>query len=183
MYNNKCLLLAAASILAGFLLVSPANAQDAPCRYTVASLQGSYALIGYYAGGIGLALAVESVDGQGNMTRNATVNQPLAGSTTGERTRTITMSTGTYTVNCDGTGTLHRMQTNVTTGVTSTNESDIVITGAVVKDGQFIATALVSAQTTPSTIVPGGVFTNMVYTRLPDVPAATPSSTGTRPSK
>jgi hypothetical protein len=99
------------------------------------------------------------------------------------RTRTITMSTGTYTVNCDGTGTLHRMQTNVTTGVTSTNESDIVITRAVVKDGQFIATALVSAQTTPSTIVPGGVFTNMVYTRLPDVPAATPSSTGTRPSK
>jgi len=173
MFDKKSFFVPAALIFASFLGMSAAHAGDAACPYTAASLQGSWALIGNYAGGIGLALAVESVDGQGNMMRNATVNQPLAGSTTGERTRTTTMSTGTYTVNCDGTGTLHRMQTNVTTGVTSTNESDIVITGAVVKDGQLIATAIVSAQTTPSAIVPGGVFTSMVYTRLPDQPGPT----------
>ena len=183
MYNNKDLLLAAASIAVGILVVSPTNAQDAPCRYTVASLQGSYTLIGYYAGGIGLALALETIDGEGKMVRTATVNQPMAGSTTGERTRTKTMSTGNYTVNCEGTGTLRRMQTNATTGVTSINESDIIITEAVVKDGQFIATALVSAQATPSAIVPSGVFTSMVYTRLPDAPAATPTSAGAAPNK
>src|ERR1051326_5837440 len=138
-----------------------------PQCYTLASLQGSYALIGNYAGGIGMALAVEFIDGQGNMTRQATVNQPLAGSTTGERTLTATMSTGTYTIRCDGTGTLHRTQTNVTTGVTSSNDSNIIITGAVVKNGQLIATSIISAQTTPSAIVPGGVFTSMVYTRVP----------------
>ena len=153
--------------LAAVRAESPQAAPPPQC-YTEASLQGTYALIGNYAGGIGMAMAAEFIDGHGNMTRNAIVNQPLAGSTTGERTITTTMSTGTYTINCDGTGVLHRTQTNVTTGAVSTNDSNIIITAAVVKNGQLIATTIVSAQTTPSSIVAGGVFTSMVYTRLPD---------------
>jgi hypothetical protein len=170
MLNKKSWFLPAVVTSISFLGLSALRAEPPapPQCYTIASLQGSYALIGNYAGGIGMAMAVEFIDGQGNMTRQATVNQPLAGSTTGERTLSSTMSTGTYTINCDGTGTLHRMQTNVTTGVTSSNDSNIVITGAVVKNGRLIATSIVSAQTTPSAIVPGGVFTSMVYTRTPD---------------
>jgi hypothetical protein len=97
------------------------------------------------------------------------VNQPTAGSTTGARTLTKTTSTGTYTVNCNGTGVYTRQITNGTTGVVSTTVSDFVITGAISTfNGVFIATTVVDAQETPSTIVAGGVFVYFVHTRLPN---------------
>jgi hypothetical protein len=140
--------------------------------------------VGHYSGAIALAMGVGSLDGNGNLTRNTIVNQPKAGSTTGERTRTITSSTGTFTVNCDGTGTYSRVITNVTTGVVSNTTNDFVITGAVVTNGQLIATAFTDAQTTPSTIVPGGVLVYLNHTRLPDIPSpASPTSTGSRSNK
>jgi hypothetical protein len=180
MSTKKSWFVPAALVLTSFVGMSAASAQDATCQYTLASLQGSYAVIGNYSGGIALALGIESFDGQGNLTRNAIVNQPLTGSTTGERTRTITTSTGTYAVNCDGTGTYSRVITNATTGALSNTTGDFVITGAVVTDGQLIATAFTDAQTNSAVIVPGGVFVYFVHTRLPDVPSAQ-SSTPTAP--
>jgi hypothetical protein len=70
---------------------------------------------------------------------------------------------GTYTVNCDGTGVVHKTTSN---GVHSVD--DFVITAAMVKDGQLIATAIDDAQETPSSIVPGGVFLIRHLTRRPD---------------
>ena len=100
----------AALTLTSLFGVFAANAQSPQC-FTVASLQGSYAVIGNYGANVAIALAAQYLDGNRNLTRNAVVNQPAAGSTTGARTLTTTTNTGTYTVNCDGTGTFTRTVT------------------------------------------------------------------------
>jgi hypothetical protein len=166
MFSNKRMLVPAALILTSFLVASAANAQSPQC-YNLASLQGSYAVIGNFGANVAMALAAQYLDGNGNLTRNAVVNQPTAGSTTGTRTLTTTTNTGTYTVNCDGTGTLTRivMQAN---GNSSTVVDDFVITGSIWKGGKLIATTIVSAQQTPSVVVPGGIFVTFVHTRQPD---------------
>jgi hypothetical protein len=145
---------------------SAANAENAPC-FTLASLQGSYAVIGTFGANLATALGAEYLDGNGNLTRNANVNQPTAGSTTGARTLTTTTNTGTYIVNCDGTGTFTRVITQAS-GSTSNVVNDFVITGATVQRGQLIATTIVDAQETPSVVIPGGIFVTFVHTRLPD---------------
>jgi hypothetical protein len=165
MLSNQRLFVPATLILTSFFGVSALNAQNPSC-YTLASLQGSYAVIGNYGANVAMALAAEYLDGNGNLTRNAVVNQPTAGSTTGARTITTTTNTGTYTVNCDGTGTLTRIVT--ANGTPSTVVDDFTITGAIVKRGQLIATTIVSAQQTPSVVVPGGIFVTFVHTRQPD---------------
>jgi hypothetical protein len=171
-FNKKSRLVPAVLICSSFLGVSSARAENPGC-YTLASLQGSYAIIGSYTGAIALAMGMEYFDGIGNFTRSATVNQPLTGSTTGERTITSTSSVGTYAINCDGTGTYTRTVTNATTGVVSSTTSNFVITGAAVKGGKFVATTWMDAQQVPSTIVLGGVFVYYVHTRLPDRPGPT----------
>ncbi len=165
MFSKKSLFVPAALILTSFLGVSAANAEPPHC-YTLASLQGSYAVIGNFGANVAMALAAEDVDGDGNLTRHGLVNQPLAGSTTGQRKLTTTTNTGAYTVNCDGTGTLTRIVTQATGS--STVVDDFIITGAIVKGGHLIATTIVDAQQTPSVVVPGGIFVTFVHTRLPD---------------
>ena len=166
MFRNKRLFVRAGLILTSFFGVIAANAQTPQC-YTLASLQGSYAVIGNFGANVAMALAAQYLDGNGNLTRNAVVNQPTAGSTTGARTLTTTTNTGSYTVNCDGTGTLTRIVTQAN-GSTSTVVDDFIITAAIVIDRQLIATTIVSAQQTPSVVVPGGIFVTFVHTRQPD---------------
>ena len=72
---------------------------------------------------------------------------------------------GTYTVNCDGTGVITRVLTAGT--IQTTQEDDFVITGAIEKDGELIATSIQDAQRTPSAIIPGGIFLTRVWTRVP----------------
>src|SRR5690349_20890271 len=55
MFNKRGLFVPAAVIFSAFLGVSAANAQNSACLYTLASLQGTYAVIGSYAGNIALA--------------------------------------------------------------------------------------------------------------------------------
>ena len=75
---------------------------------------------------------------------------------------------GTYTVNCDGTGTFVRTLTS-STGVVTTQTDDFLITQAKVEDdGQLLATALEDATRVPSALVPGGLFVFRSYTRRPD---------------
>ena len=69
-------------------------------------------------------------------------------------------------MNCDGTGTLTRVVT--ANGAASNVVDDFVITGATAKGGKLIATIIVSAQQTPSVVVPGGIFVTFVHTRQPD---------------
>lgn len=154
-----------------FLCATIANAQDqdAPECYTSASLQGSYAVIGHYGEHLALALAEGQFDGKGNFKSTFIVNEPDPTSTTGGRKLVSGSQTGTYTVNCDGTGVITRFVT-LSNGETGTVISDLIITKAVRSRshrGGLIATALEDAQRTASFIVPGGVFLTRTYTRLP----------------
>src|SRR5262244_1999435 len=108
MFSKKSWSVRGVSILFSLLSLSAANAQGPTC-YTVASLHGSYAFVGAYAGGIGLSLGAIQFDGNGNLTSTTTVNYSKPGSTTRERTIVTTTQEGTYTVNCNGTGLITRL--------------------------------------------------------------------------
>jgi len=165
-------------VAAGLCLVlfggATANAededQDLPQCYTLASLQGLYTIIGHYGAHLALALTRAHLDGKGNFTSTFVVNEPTPGSTTGARTLVTGSQTGTYTVNCDGTGVINRVVT-LSNGGTGTVVSDFIIKRAVQshsEHGLLIATEVEDAQRTPSFIVAGGVFLTRSYTRLPD---------------
>jgi hypothetical protein len=169
MFSKKRLFVPAALLLTAFFGVSAANAQDT-CPYSAASLQGSYAVLVNYGSAVAIGLQVQVLDGKGNLTRTGTLNQPTAGSATGARTIGTVSSTGTYTVNCNGTGTITRLVTKPD-GTTAPAIDDFVITQAIKVPGRpSIATTIVDAQRDPSVILPGGVFVTRVHTRLPDVP-------------
>src|ERR1035441_2353165 len=93
MFNKKSLFVPAALILASFLGVSAANAQSSACPYTIASLKGTYAVIGNYGSNVAIALATRSLDGNGNLSGTSVINEPTPGSTTGARTITDRKST------------------------------------------------------------------------------------------
>ncbi len=171
MFNRKTLFVPAALILAAFLGVSAANAQSSACPYTNASLQGNYSVIGNYGSNVAMSLGVRSYDGNGNLTGTSVVNEPTAGSTTGARTIVTVVNTGTYTVNCNGTGTINRTAT-ASNGAVVPAIDDFVITAAVRSLGGqgnlLIATSIADAQEIPSGIVAGGLFLTRVHTRLSD---------------
>ena len=85
--------------------------------------------------------------------------------------------TGTYTVNCDGTGVVTQTLT-LSDGSTQTQANDFISTGAMLVPnplgpffpGQLVATAAEDAARIPSPIVPGGLFVTHRYSRLPDQP-------------
>jgi hypothetical protein len=166
MFSKKSLFIPAALILTSFFGVSSANAESPKC-YTLASLQGTYAVVVNYGANVALGIQIQSLDGNGNLTRTGTLNQPTAGSTTGARTVGTVTSVGTYTVNCDGTGTITRIVTKPD-GTTAPAADDFIITGAVVQGGRLLATTIVDVQRDPSVILPGGVFVTRTHTRLPD---------------
>jgi len=97
---------------------SPVRADGTRC-YTNASLKGTYAAVVTYGANVALALAIRHLDGQGNLTGTFTLNAPDLASTTGGRKIITGTQAGTYTVNCDGTGTFVRTLTSSTGVVTS----------------------------------------------------------------
>jgi hypothetical protein len=169
MFNKRSLFVPAALIFASFPGASAANAQGwfPTCPYTLASLQGHYAVIGNYGANVAIALGMRYFDGNGNLTGTFVVNEPTAGSTTGARTIVTGTQVGTYAVNCDGTGVITRILT-LADGSKVNGLDDFIITGAMGKGGQFVATTLVDAQRAPSSIVTGGIFLSRTYTRLSD---------------
>ena len=181
MFNKKRLFVLAAVILTSFLGTSEANAQfrvsESACPYTVASLQGNYAFITNYGDNVARTLGRRYYDGNGKFTGSFVINEPTAGSTTGERTLVSGSETGTYTVNCDGTGVITRVDT-LSGGTTIAAQSDdFVITGAMVIlnprepffPSQLIATALEDAGRIPSPIVSSGLLVTHKQTRLPNI--------------
>jgi hypothetical protein len=158
-------------VQAGLLILSigaasSALGQNSSC-YTVASLQGSYAVVATYGANVARAFGVRSFDGNGNVTGIFVLNGPKAGSTTGERTITTGTQKGTYTVNCNGIGVITRTFT-ASDGTTASQIDDFVITGAVVVGSTPLATTLEDATRTPSALVPGGIFITRTYNRLPN---------------
>jgi hypothetical protein len=166
MFSKKSLLVAVQVLIStGFIGVSAASAEDQKC-YTLASLQGNYAIVANYGANVAIALGTRSYDGNGNLTGTFLVNGPTAGSTTGARTLTTGTQIGTYTVNCNGTGQFLRVLTTSAGSVTQVD--DFVITEAIVLGRHLIATSIKDAVETPSAIVPGGIFVTRTQTRLPD---------------
>jgi hypothetical protein len=155
------------SLLATFILATlPADAQNTGCRYSIASLQGTYAVVLTYGANVAAGQQIEQLDGKGNVTRTGPINQPVTGSTTGERSVSPVTSVGTYTVNCDGTGVVTRVVTQAN-GASANTVDDIMITTAEKNNGVWIATTISDMQRTPSSVVPGGIFVTRVHTRLP----------------
>ena len=165
MFRIKSLFIPAALMITGLLSALSASAQNTTC-YTVESLQGNYGAVVNYGANVALGLLPEFLDGKGNLTRTGINNQPTPGSTTGERTVANVTSNGTYTVNCNGTGTIARVTTRAD-GTTATTWDDFLITGAIVEYGRLIATTIVDAQREPSVIVPGGIFVTRTHTMAP----------------
>jgi hypothetical protein len=154
------------AIIAGFLGVSAANAQNTGC-YTLASLQGNFAGVATYGANVAIAFGPRIYDGNGNFTGHYLLNGPTTGSTTGARTISTGTQKGTYTINCDGSGVINRLLT-ASDGTTATQTDDFVITESVVQNGQLLATAHVDAVRTPSVLVPGGIFLDRTARRRPD---------------
>jgi hypothetical protein len=171
MSNEKSWLVPALLVFVSFLGASAANAENPSC-YTLASLQGSWALVTTYGDNLAKALGERYIDAGGNMTGVFVLNAPVVGDPNGARTISTGTQAGTYTVNCDGTGVINRTVTS-STGVVATQQDNFIITAAVVKDGQFIATAMTDVEQQPSALVPGGVFVFRNYTSLPDRPGPT----------
>ena len=169
--TTRRLCIPVAILLASFLGVSAANADDSACRYTLASLQGKYAIVVTYLPTFAaVAIGTRSYDGAGNMTGTFIVNGPTAGSTTGARTITKGTQVGTYTVNCDGTGVITRTVT-LATGQVETFVDDFVTTAAVPTwSGAMIATTITDVAENPTTAgaAPAGLYQTRVQTRLPN---------------
>lgn len=146
-----------------FVLAAISAAYAQRC-YTVESLQGSYGVVITYGANVAFGLQAETLDGRGNLTRTGINNQPVVGSPTGQRTVSNVTSNGTYTVNCNGTGTINRIVTRAD-GSTATASDDFLITKAVEENGRLMATEIFDAQRDPSVIVPGGIFLTRVHTR------------------
>lgn len=150
------------------VVASAAKADNARC-YDVGSLKGWYAVVAMYGSNVGIGLGRRYFDGSGRMTGTFVDNVPTPGSATGARNIIRGTQTGTYTVNCDGTGVITRM-VKASNGVTLRQTDDFIITGALMEHNELIATALEDAQRTPSAIIPGGIFLFRSYTRLPEPP-------------
>lgn len=167
----KKMILASMAVLFASILSVPAAKAASQC-YTLASLDGNYAVIGTYGANVAKALATRHFDGNGNLTGTFVLNEPTPGSTTGARTIITGTQVGTYIVNCDGTGVITRTIT-ASNGVTTTQIDNFIITKAKVVHSDsgencLIATAMADMQQTPSAIVSGGIFLTRSYTRLPD---------------
>jgi hypothetical protein len=162
---SKIWSLSSAIVLWSLLGVAHAKA-DTPC-FTLASLKGTYAVTGYYEGGIAIAYGVRQLDEAGNLTGTFILNEPVAGSTTGARTViTGTQKGSITTLNCNGTGVFTRVLTE-STGVVTTQMDDFVITKATKDDGQLRATAIRDAQRTPSALTTPAVLVTREWTRVP----------------
>jgi hypothetical protein len=157
-----------ALMVCGLLGVSAAHAQGPSC-FTAASLQGNYAVIGTYGANVAIAFGMRYFDGNGNLTGTYVVNEPKAGSTTGERVIVSGTQKGSYTVNCDGTGVINRTIT-LPDGSTQVQADDFIITATFREGWVLIATSMMDAQRVPSAVVTGGIFLTRSYTRLPDRP-------------
>ncbi len=121
----------------------------------------------------GLGIQAEILDGKGGLTSTGPLNQPTAGSATSQRTVAAVTSNGTYSVNCNGTGTINRI-VNRPDGNTATASDDFIITRGIEKSGKLIATTIIDVQRDPSVILLGGVFLTRVHTLRPPLETAGP---------
>ena len=122
--------------------------EPSQAKYTLASFCGDYGVVGSYSGGIARALGTQTVDGHGNLTGSAIINEPGP-----NNTRSITSISfhGTYIVNPDGTGSM--ALTIAVKGTTVNVTEDFVITKTKTLNGTVLASEIQDAQEVPSVIL------------------------------
>jgi hypothetical protein len=144
-------------------LVSAQDDRDAVSsnvKYSFATVCGNYGAIAVYGANIARALGNETLDGKGNVTGAAFVNQP---GPAGTRTIVNIGIGGTYTVNPDGSG---KMVLTITLpdGTTSGVTEDFVITKVKMIDGVAIASEIQDAQEVPSAVIEDSSLVYHTYT-------------------
>ena len=144
-------------------LIAQAAAVGAHYAYSVSSIQGDYAVVNHYGEGGHLALGIGTMqfDGRGNLQGTLLLNRPTP---TGTRELVPLTTTGTYTVNADGTGIL-LLKVTLPDGTTKTATEDFVITRTEWIRGGLVATGIVDEQREPSLVLGNGVFVTQEYTR------------------
>ena len=128
-------------------------------KYTLASFCGDYGIVGSYSGGIARALGTQTVDGHGNLTGSAIINEPGPNNT---RSITSIGFHGIYTVNPDGTGS---MALTITVHGTTVNViEDFVITKTKAVNGTVLASEIQDSQEVPSVILSTPTLAFHTYT-------------------
>lgn len=143
----------------------PAQQEDEPATshhmYSMASVCGNYGAVATYGANVARALGFEQMDGHGNITGAALVNQPGADLTT--RSLSNIGISGTYTVNAQGMGKMN-LSILLPTGATANVVEDFVITKSKVVDGIAIATEIQDAQEVPSAVIDDSSLVIHTYT-------------------
>ena len=175
MFKRTHLFIWQALVFVMFVQVSAAYAHDNDDCYTVASIQGSWAVVTTFGANFAKALGTRTVEENGAFTGTALINSPAnttsAGavsflSWTGLRMISHVTQIGSFTtVNCDGTGQITRTLTT-STGTTQQID-DFLITRGTVERGRRIATEIQDVQEVPSAATQGGFFVTRVHTRQP----------------
>lgn len=133
----------------------------APVRFSTASLCGNYGAIATYGANVARALGFEAMDGHGNITGAAIVNQP--GSSTTTRAIASIGISGTYAINAQGMGTMN-LTIALPGGGTANVTEDFVVTRSKVVDGVVIATEIQDAQEVPSAVIDDSSLVIHTYT-------------------
>jgi hypothetical protein len=130
-------------------------------NFSIRSLEGDYAVINHYGANLALGIGTEHFDGGGGMRGTLLLNRPTA---TGTRELVSLTSTGTYTVNEDGTGTI-LLAVTLPDGTIKTATEDFVITRTAWIRGRIVALEIEDEQREPSLVLGNGVFVTQTYTR------------------
>ena len=133
----------------------------AQVNYSTASICGNYGAIATYGANVARALGFEVMDGHGNITGSAIVNQPGSSSTT--RSIASIGISGTYTINANGLGTMN-LVISLPGGGTANVTEDFVVTRSKVVDGVAIATEIQDAQEVPSAVIDDSSLVIHTYT-------------------
>jgi hypothetical protein len=129
--------------------------------FHLGSLEGDYAVVNHYGANLALGIGTEHFDGNGQLRGTLLLNRPTS---VGTRELVALTSTGTYTVNEDGTGTMV-LAVTLPDGSIKTATEDFVITRAVWIRGRTVAVEIMDEQREQSLVLGSGVFVTQTYTR------------------
>jgi hypothetical protein len=147
-------------------LNAPVASAEQHHEYSLASLWGDYAVVNSYGASLALGVGTEQFDGAGRLHGTLLLNRPNA---SGGRDLVPLTSTGTYTVNKDGTGTI-LLEVTLPDGTVKTATEDFVITRVERTWGPFVATEIMAEQREQSLVLGNGVFVTEHYTRRAEIP-------------
>lgn len=148
-------------------LIAQSAAAGALHEYSVASIQGDYAVVNHYGANLALGIGTTQFDGTGTLRGSLLLNRPTS---TGARELVPLTSVGTYSVNADGTGTII-LAVTLPGGTIRTATEDFVITRTKWIRGALVATEIIDEQREPSLVLGNGVFVTQDYARRGEEPA------------